>query len=228
MRLVTYADAEQWRSGIDRGSVIIDTVSAARAAGFPPADAAALRTNRDVVALDRATLVRLAAGAGADGVEVHAREAVRLGPPIRDPQKIVCLGLNYRDHAQESGLEPPAAPMFFAKFANSLAGPYDDIVPPATTKKVDYEAELAVVIGRRGRNIAAADALDHVAGAMAFNDVSARDLQLANTLWTGGKAVDTFGPCGPALVLMDEIDDMQDLGVGDRVKGEIVQEGNNA
>jgi 2-keto-4-pentenoate hydratase/2-oxohepta-3-ene-1,7-dioic acid hydratase in catechol pathway len=147
---------------------------------------------------------------------------------VPDPQKIICLGLNYRDHAAESGLQPPAAPMFFAKFPNSLAGPHADIVPPATTEKVDYEAELAVVIGRRGRNIAEAHALAHVAGAMAFNDVSARDLQLANNLWTGGKAVDTFAPCGPALVSLEEIGDLQDLGVRTRVNGEVLQDGSTA
>jgi 2-keto-4-pentenoate hydratase/2-oxohepta-3-ene-1,7-dioic acid hydratase in catechol pathway len=118
--------------------------------------------------------------------------------------------------------------MFFAKFANSLVGPADRIVPPATTEQVDYEAELAVVIGTPGRNIAAADALGHVAGAMAFNDISARDLQLANNLWTGGKAIDTFAPCGPALVLRDDIGDLQALGVRTRVNGEVVQDGNTA
>jgi acylpyruvate hydrolase len=118
--------------------------------------------------------------------------------------------------------------MFFAKYPNSLVGPTDDIVPPPTTDQVDYEAELAVVIGKRGRNIEVEDALDHVAGAMAFNDVSARDLQLANNLWTGGKAIDTFGPCGPALVLRDDIDDLQALPVRTRVNGEVVQDGNTA
>jgi acylpyruvate hydrolase len=116
--------------------------------------------------------------------------------------------------------------MFFAKFANSLIGPNDEIVPPQTTEQVDYEAELAVVIGRSARNISEAQALDHVAGAMAFNDVSARDLQLANNLWTGGKAIDTFAPCGPALVTCDEIGDMQSLSVQARVNGDLVQYGN--
>jgi 2-keto-4-pentenoate hydratase/2-oxohepta-3-ene-1,7-dioic acid hydratase in catechol pathway len=228
MRLVTYTSTAGWRCGIDRDDGIADTQSVARAAGFTEADVEALQTNRDVGALEAASVGDLAAAAGADDVEVHARDAVRLGPPIPDPQKIICLGLNYRDHARESGLQPPAAPMFFAKFANSLVGPFDEIVPPASTQKVDYEAELAVVIGRRGRTITEADALAHVAGAMVLNDVSARDLQLANTLWTGGKAVDTFAPCGPSLVLMDEIADLQDLRVRARVNGEVVQDGTTA
>jgi acylpyruvate hydrolase len=118
--------------------------------------------------------------------------------------------------------------MFFAKFANSLIGPHDDIVPPLTTERVDYEAELAVVIGRRARRVDESEALNHIAGAMVFNDVSARDLQLANTLWSGGKAIDTFAPCGPALVFMDEIDDLQDLRVRTWVNGDVVQDGTTA
>src|SRR3982074_1040034 len=118
--------------------------------------------------------------------------------------------------------------MFFAKWANSLIGPDDAIVPPWTTEQVDYEAELAVVIGERARNVDAAYALDHVVGVTVFNDVSARDLQLANNLWTGGKAIDTFAPCGPALVTLEEIEDIQGLPVRTRVNGQTVQDGNTA
>jgi 2-keto-4-pentenoate hydratase/2-oxohepta-3-ene-1,7-dioic acid hydratase in catechol pathway len=228
MRLVTYAATSAWRPGIELGDAIVDTASAARAAGLPDATVRALRTNRDVLSLGSDVLVDLGAAAQGGDIEVHERDAVRLGAPVPDPQKIVCLGLNYRDHAEESGLQPPSVPMFFAKFANSLAGPYDDIVPPATTERVDYEAEMAVVVGRRGRCIDEAEALDHIAGAMVLNDVSARDLQLANNLWTGGKAVDTFAPCGPSLVLMDEIADLQALAVRTRVNGQLVQDGNTA
>lgn len=154
---------------------------------------------------------------------------VRLLPPVPDPEKIICLGLNYRDHAAESGQEPPANPLWFAKFANSLVADGDAIVlPPAHPDYVDYEAELAVVIGRTAHRVTAEQALDHVAGAMPFNDVSARDLQLQNPLWTSGKAVDTFAPCGPALVTLDEIDDLQTLGLRTRINGEVVQEGNTA
>jgi acylpyruvate hydrolase len=202
MRLVSYQRDGGWRAGVVDGDVIIDAGASVRAL--------------------------LARGEVAADGERLARESVRLGPPVPDPSKIVCLGLNYRDHAEESGLTPPSAPMFFAKFPNSLIGPGERIVPPATTQKVDYEAELAVVIGRRGRHIAAADALDHVAGAMPFNDVSARDLQLANNLWTGGKAIDTFGPCGPELVLLDEIEDLQALAIRARVNGATLQDGTTA
>ena len=230
VRLVSYAADGTLRPGLELGGEVIDVERAAAAAGWDEATRAGLRSGRAVVALgaDRLRELADAAGAHRDRLAAEPLDAVRLGPPVPDPQKIICLGLNYRDHAAEAGLQPPAAPMFFAKFPNSLIGPADDIVPPPTTDQVDYEAELAVVIGTRGRHIAAADALGHVAGAMAFNDVSARDLQMANTLWTGGKAIDTFGPCGPALVLREDIDDLQALPVRTRVNGETVQDGNTA
>jgi acylpyruvate hydrolase len=154
---------------------------------------------------------------------------VTLHAPVTDPQKIICLGLNYRDHATETGQDIPANPMWFAKFANSLIGSGEDIVlPGAHPEYVDYEAELALVIGRPARNVDAEDALSHIAGAMAFNDVSARDLQLQNTLWTSGKAIDTFAPCGPALVTLEEIEDLQTLGLRTRINGELLQQGTTA
>jgi acylpyruvate hydrolase len=169
----------------------------------------------------------LASGADVspDGERV-ALDTVELLPPVPDPQKIVCMGLNYRDHAEEAGQEMPANPLWFAKFVNSLIGDGAPIVlPPAHAEFVDYEAELAVVIGRAASRVSAEDALGHVAGVMPFNDVSARDLQLQNPLWTSGKAVDTFAPCGPALVTLDEVGDVQDLVLRTRIDGEVVQEG---
>jgi 2-keto-4-pentenoate hydratase/2-oxohepta-3-ene-1,7-dioic acid hydratase in catechol pathway len=158
-----------------------------------------------------------------------ALSEVRLLAPVPDPEKIICLGLNYRDHAEESGQEIPSAPLWFAKFANSLIGSGQSIIlPQAHPDYVDYEAELAVVIGGTANRVKEADALSHVAGAMAFNDVSARDLQLQNTLWTSGKAVDTFAPCGPALVTLDEAGDLGSLALRTRINGNVVQEGNTS
>jgi len=179
-------------------------------------------------ATDQDALRALAERAEATSERVQ-RSAVTLLAPVPDPEKIICLGLNYRDHAAETGQDPPAAPMWFAKFANSLIGSGQEIVLPAAhPDHVDYEAELAVVIGRTARNVDAASALLYVAGAMPFNDVSARDLQFQNTLWTSGKAIDTFAPCGPALVTLDEIDDLQSLALCTRIDGELVQQGNTA
>jgi acylpyruvate hydrolase len=152
-----------------------------------------------------------------------------LAAPVPDAEKIICIGLNYRDHAEETGQEIPQAPMWFAKFQNSLCGSGAEIVlPRAHAEYVDYEAELALVIGRTARNVTAQDALAHIAGVMPFNDVSARDLQLQNPLWTSGKAIDTFAPCGPALVTLDEIDDLAALSLRTRIDGETVQEGTTA
>jgi acylpyruvate hydrolase len=206
--------------------------------------AAAVQLGEDVVPVATlgapATTVRgLLAALDGEGLrELQARaEAgermsltdVTLHAPVTDPQKIVCLGLNYRDHAEETGQDIPTAPMWFAKFANSLIGSGQDIVLPAAHPEyVDYEAELALVIGRPARNVTAENALSYIAGAMPFNDVSARDLQLQNTLWTSGKAIDTFAPCGPALVTLDEIDDLRALGLRTHINGELLQQGTTA
>jgi 2-keto-4-pentenoate hydratase/2-oxohepta-3-ene-1,7-dioic acid hydratase in catechol pathway len=179
-------------------------------------------------ALDGEGLRALAAQAE-DAEERVPLAETTLCAPIPDAQKIICIGLNYRDHAEETGQEIPAAPMWFAKFANSLTGSGQEIVLPAAhAEYVDYEAELALVVGRTARNVSAKDALSYVAGAMPFNDVSARDLQLQNPLWTSGKAIDTFAPCGPALVTLDEIDDLGALELQTRINGEVLQRGTTA
>jgi 2-keto-4-pentenoate hydratase/2-oxohepta-3-ene-1,7-dioic acid hydratase in catechol pathway len=118
--------------------------------------------------------------------------------------------------------------MLFAKFRNSLIGPRERIVLPSRGEQFDYEAELAVVIGRRGKDIPSEDALEHVAGAMVFNDVTARDVQHATSQWTAGKAIDTFAPCGPALVTLDELGDLQGLAIRARVNGVTVQDGHTS
>jgi len=236
MKLVSFATNgdQSMTSGIQTGAGIANTSVVAALTGLADAPSVDFGSTRAVVALAPSQLGALASAAEAHAGDLaaqgalHAIDSVRLGPPIIDPQKIICIGLNYRDHAEEAGLTAPSVPMFFAKFQNSLAGPTDPIVPPRSTSKVDYEGELAVVIGQPGRNIPVEQALDHVAGAMVFNDVSARDLQMANNLWTGGKAIDTFGPCGPAVVTVDEIPDLQSLSVRTHVNGQLVQDGNTA
>jgi acylpyruvate hydrolase len=225
MRLVTY-ETDGWAvAGILLGEELVDAAVAARAATLeigPP-------TVRGLLTVLRADGLRRLDLASEELDERIPLDSVRLHAPVPDPEKIVCLGLNYRDHAEEARQELPEHPMWFPKFANSLIGPGESIVlPAAAPEKVDYEAELAVVIGRPANRVSEADALSHVAGAMAFNDVSARDLQFLNPLWTTGKAVDTFGPCGPSLVLMDEIDDLQDIALRTRIDGEVVQEGTTA
>jgi 2-keto-4-pentenoate hydratase/2-oxohepta-3-ene-1,7-dioic acid hydratase in catechol pathway len=219
MRLLTYDDGSGPQAGIQLGQELVPVA----ALGAP------VNSLRGLLhALDADGLAEL----GARASEAEQRLAladVRLLAPVPDPEKIVCLGLNYRDHAAEAGQEIPAAPMWFAKFANSLIGSGEPILlPPAHAEHVDYEAELAVVIGRAALRVSAEQALDYVAGAMPFNDVTARDLQFQNPLWTSGKAIDTFAPCGPALVTLDEIEDLQSLTLCTRVNGETLQQGTTA
>jgi 2-keto-4-pentenoate hydratase/2-oxohepta-3-ene-1,7-dioic acid hydratase in catechol pathway len=147
---------------------------------------------------------------------------------IDRPGKIICVGLNYRDHAEETGAELPKAPLLFAKWGNTLIGHGDPIVLPRESAEVDYEAELGVVIGTGGRHIAAARALDHVRGYICVNDVSARDLQFADGQWTRGKSPDTFCPVGPRLVPREEIADPQALAIRCILNGETMQDSSTA
>jgi 2-keto-4-pentenoate hydratase/2-oxohepta-3-ene-1,7-dioic acid hydratase in catechol pathway len=145
--------------------------------------------------------------------------------PLPHPGKIVAIGRNYREHATEEGVEPPAAPLIFAKWPTAVVGTGAEIRwDPALTGQVDYEAELAVVIGRRARRIEPADALAHVFGYTCLNDVSARDIQFGDGQWVRGKSLDTFCPMGPVLVTADEIGDPQDLAISCTVGDERLQE----
>jgi 2-keto-4-pentenoate hydratase/2-oxohepta-3-ene-1,7-dioic acid hydratase in catechol pathway len=152
--------------------------------------------------------------------------SVKLLAPIPRPPKIVCIGLNYRDHAIESGLPIPTTPVIFTKFATAVIGPGDDIVLPANSEKPDYEAELAFVIGKGGRHIKAADWREHVFGYTNFHDVSARDFQLVTSQWTIGKTFDTFAPFGPWIVSADEIADPHNLNIRLEINGETLQNSN--
>jgi 2-keto-4-pentenoate hydratase/2-oxohepta-3-ene-1,7-dioic acid hydratase in catechol pathway len=148
---------------------------------------------------------------------------VELQPPVPDPEKIVCIGLNYRAHAAEAGIEPPETPTFFAKFRNALAAPGAPVSLPAASAKVDFEAEVAFVVGRRAKDVAESDGLDHVAGYMLLNDLSARDLQFATPQWMPGKVFDGSAPCGPALVTPDEAGPADGISFSLTLNGETMQ-----
>jgi 2-keto-4-pentenoate hydratase/2-oxohepta-3-ene-1,7-dioic acid hydratase in catechol pathway len=148
--------------------------------------------------------------------------------PLERPQKVICVGLNYRDHADEAGMTPPERPILFAKWPTALIGPGEAIVIPRITIQVDYEAELGVVIGSRVRGIPAEDALEAVAGYVCVNDVSARDLQFSDGQWVRGKSLDTFCPVGPQVVSAREIPDPQGLGIRTRLNGELMQDSTTA
>ena len=148
--------------------------------------------------------------------------------PIERPQKIVCVGLNYSDHAQEQGVELPERPLLFSKWPNTLIGPGEPIVIPPITERVDYEAELGVVIGSQVRGVSVENALEAVAGYVCANDVSARDLQFGDRQWTRGKSLDTFCPVGPALVPAADVPDPQALGIRAILNGEVMQDSTTA
>ena len=157
------------------------------------------------------------------GAQVLSLDEVELGPPVPDPEKILCLGLNYPEHAAEAQADIPPVPTFFAKFRNSLVGPTSPVILPAVSSFVDYEGELVVVIGKRCKHVAEQEALTYVAGYTICNDLSARDLQMQTSQWTAGKAIDMFAPMGPGIVLAADIPDPQALTLTTRVNGEVVQ-----
>ncbi len=154
--------------------------------------------------------------------------AIEVGPCVPRPGKIVCIGLNYRRHAAEAGMDPPARPVLFSKFGNSVAASGEPVPFPANAVEVDYEAELAVVIGKRARRVSAGRALEHVLGYCNANDLSARDLQFLSGQWLLGKTLDKFFPIGPYVVTADEITDPQSLPIRGWLNGELRQSSSTA
>jgi len=229
MRLVTYERDGKWQAGIAIEDKVVDSSVAAKTAVMT-ADADRI-SNRSIIQLSREKQLQLEeaartlANSSPSSADVFLMKDVWLGPPIPDPDKIICLGLNYRSHAEEAGFSIPTVPILFAKYRNALSGPTSPIILPDMSKEIDYEAELAVVIGKPCKDITAAQALEHVAGYMAFNDVSARDLQMRTGQWLSGKTLDTFAPCGPALVI-DEISDPQNLNISTRLNQQTLQQSN--
>jgi 2-keto-4-pentenoate hydratase/2-oxohepta-3-ene-1,7-dioic acid hydratase in catechol pathway len=162
------------------------------------------------------------------GAVTHPVTGAHFLPPIIDPQKIICIGLNYRDHAAEQNIPVPREPVVFSKFVTALTGHGRPIELPSVSNKVDYEAELVVVVGQVGRYVAESDAADHVAGYMVGHDVSARDWQKEKDgkQWLCGKTFDTFAPTGPELITADEIQDPHNLPIRLRLNGQVMQESN--
>lgn len=155
---------------------------------------------------------------------IHPRSGVKLLSPVTRPGKIICVGLNYRDHAEESNMPIPQSPVIFSKFATCVVGPDDSVMLPSTSEKVDYEAELAVVIGRRAKHVERERAYDYVLGYTNFNDVSARDFQFADGQWVRGKSCDTFAPMGEYIATTDEIKDPHQLSIKLRLNGQTMQD----
>ncbi|MBX3282198.1 MAG: fumarylacetoacetate hydrolase family protein [Acidobacteria bacterium] len=157
---------------------------------------------------------------------IFQREEIQIEAPVPRPGKIICIGLNYRDHAEESGMAIPSSPIVFSKFSTAVIGPESAIELPAESSEVDYEAELAVVVGRRAKGVSSSDAMDYVFGYTNFNDVSARDLQFADGQWQRGKSCDTFAPMGEFVATRDEIADPHNLRISFRLNGTTLQDSN--
>lgn len=230
MRLVTYESDGNWRAGIFVEERVVDALVAARQADLDITDSLSNRTILQLSHKQRSGLehaARSLANQDSTPSVVFPLTDLLLGPPIPDPDKIICLGLNYRSHAEEFGFSIPTVPILFAKFRNSLTGPTSPVVLSPLSQEIDYEGELAVVIGKRCKKLSEEEALEYVAGYMALNDISARDLQFRSGQWLSGKALDTFAPCGPALVL-DEIENPQNLDITTRINGQIFQQDNTS
>ena len=160
---------------------------------------------------------------------VTLRPGNRIGSPIANPGKIICIGLNYSKHAAESGMEPPKEPVVFFKANSALSGPFDDVIIPKNSIKTDWEVELAVIIGKRANYVEEAEAMDYVAGYTVHNDISEREFQLERGgQWVKGKSCDTFAPLGPYLVTKNEIPDPHNLRLWLKLNDETVQDGNTS
>jgi 2-keto-4-pentenoate hydratase/2-oxohepta-3-ene-1,7-dioic acid hydratase in catechol pathway len=220
MRLITYKAQNDARLGLLRDDHVIDLATASD--GRLPSDMRTFLQQGE-------NAMRLARQVGENAVASLALSEATLLAPIPNPSKVVAIGLNYMDHCREQNIEPPEAPIIFAKFPSAVVGPGAAIRwDPALTRKVDYEVELAVVMGRTARRVSAADALDYVAGYTICNDVSARDLQFGDRQWVRGKSLDTFCPLGPWLVTRDEIADPHDLSIRCTLNGDVMQDSTTA
>lgn len=222
MKLVTFDAGQGPRLGALKNDHVVDLAAASQ--GKLPGDMRSFLELEDEGLTQAQTLVEQAD-------PTHALDAVKLLAPIQNPSKIVAIGLNYMDHCREQNIEPPKLPSMFTKFTTAIIGPGDPIRwNPALTSKVDYEVELAVVMGRVTRRVSAANALDYVAGYTICNDVSARDLQLevGDTQWVRGKSLDTFCPLGPWLVTRDEIPDPNNLNIRCLVNDRVLQDSTTA
>lgn len=238
MRLLSFISGSRPSIGVEVNGKIVDLPAGyralpagARGAGTlePPAEMLAfLNLGEPAIAAAKAVVEHFSGNQASDGEAVFSPDQVKILAPIAQPRKIFCLGLNYRDHAEETGTPIPEKPIIFSKMATAIIGPGDTILLPRPeySKEIDYEAEFTFVIGRQGKHIPREQALDYVAGYTILNDVSARDVQFSEAQWLRAKSFDTFAPTGPYLVLKDEIADPHDLDVKLWVNGELRQNSN--
>ena len=227
MKILTFYDSNHTlRLGIQQGDMIIDVAEAAKAVGVtdaPQTPSDFYRLGFEALPPLQQLLEKLETGEAPAALDAGQ---VRLGPAVPDPGKIICVGLNYRRHAEEAGMAIPTEPVLFSKFNNAITAPGAAVELPSIANEYDYEAELAFVIGRRGKQIPVSDALSYVLGYCNANDVSARDLQMRSGQWLIGKTLDGFLPVGPWLITADEIANPQNLTIRCWRNGKLVQDSN--
>ncbi|HEX7057120.1 MAG TPA: fumarylacetoacetate hydrolase family protein [Bacilli bacterium] len=234
MKLLTFVENGNECLGVKTEHGIVDVKAAL---SVIPAEKAVARSVHEVIAGGPEAVAVLRefvekavaeAKAGKPAKYMLDEAAITFGPCVPHPQKIICVGLNYRKHAEETGAQIPEYPVLFNKFNNTLTGHGADVVLPNVSRKVDYEAELVLVIGKKTKNVAKKDALNHVFGYCNVNDLSARDLQMRTSQWLLGKTCDGFSPLGPYLVTADEVENPNNLAIRTIVNGEVRQQSNTS
>ncbi len=226
MQLLTFKAGGALRLGVKTSAGVIDAVMAGEALGVSVPSTIDGAINGGTA--DLAALVAKAAGVSS-APWLLEETSLALGPCVPEPSKIICVGLNYRKHAEESGAAIPTTPVLFSKFTNTLAGQGDSVVLPAgVAEQYDYEVEIAFVIGKTAKSVSVENALDHVYGYFTADDISVRDLQTRTSQWLLGKTMDSFFPIGPYLVTADEVGDPQTLQLTTKVNGELRQNSNTA
>jgi 2-keto-4-pentenoate hydratase/2-oxohepta-3-ene-1,7-dioic acid hydratase in catechol pathway len=229
MKLVSYSHGGDVRGGVLVDGAVFDLAKLLAGSAFSNTDHFSsvtefLNAHGSRLAEISSQIAQLAADTPA--ASVGRFHEVQLSAPIANPSKVLCIGLNYKDHVSETGRALPEYPDVFAKFASTLIGPEDKICGSEVTANLDFEGEVAIVIGREGRDIRSEVALDYVAGVAPLNDVTGRDLQYRGTQWLPGKAIDGSTPFGPAIVTLDEVGDVQQLELVTRVNGQEMQRSN--
>lgn len=231
MKLLNYMQDGSYRLGIHTDSGVVNVAGAAVASG--QAELTGLNIHQaisggDAVLNKLLSLAGFVTGNPDNSYLLLDDNGLTFGPAVTGPGKILCVGLNYRKHAEETGSAIPQTPILFSKFNNALAGHLEDVPLPAVSQQVDYEAELAIVIGRTASNVSKEDALDYVFGYCCANDLSARDLQFRTQQWLLGKTCDKFAPVGPYLVTADEVREPNNLRISCSVNGEVRQSSNTS
>ncbi|MCM3790110.1 fumarylacetoacetate hydrolase family protein [Domibacillus indicus] len=213
MKLALFSAEEKHHLGVVRGDHIV-SLTAIDPETYPPCIKTFIQRGSTVPSLE--------------GQPSFSLEDINIDVPIASPEKIICVGLNYIDHCHETGMEPPKSPVIFSKYANALTGHHTAVEIPVNSNEVDFEAELAIVIGKEAKHVSEEEAEEFVFGYTIMNDISARDLQFADGQWSRGKTADTFAPTGPYVVTRDEIGNPHDLAISLTLNGETMQDSNTS